>query len=252
MDCFSFFKLVNFIRSNKPKPSEVEKVMQAGLWNDEKYLRPVVEDDPLLQLGMDIDDGCFVIDDSLNLKGDGDSDDVPALEDNDQSVTRNSEGAGDKDKSDWDEMRTTIEKLRTDIRMRDERMEQMVEDMNRMRVTAKALVGVGDEDNNTFESKEKITTVSESRSEAEDSHYAGSYAHFGIHHEMLSDRVRTESYRDALQHATGPVRGKSVLDLGCGTGILSMFCAAQAGGASAVTGVDMSDIVHQVGQNFLY
>merc|ERR1712088_644492 len=100
----------------------------------------------------------------------------------------------------------------------------MVEDMNRMRVTAKALVGVGDDDNNTFESKKKITTVSESRSEAEDSHYAGSYAHFGIHHEMLSDRVRTESYRDALQHATGPVRGKSVLDLGCGTGILSMFC----------------------------
>ena len=41
--------------------------------------------------------------------------------------------------------------------------------------------------------------VSESRSEAEDSHYAGSYAHFGIHHEMLSDGVRTESYRDALQ-----------------------------------------------------
>ena len=45
----------------------------------------------------------------------------------------------------------------------------------------------------------KITAVSEGRSEAEDSHYAGSYAHFGIHHEMLSDRVRTESYRDALQ-----------------------------------------------------
>ena len=60
--------------------------------------------------------------------------------------------------------------------------------------------------------------------------------------------MRTASYRDALQHAAArPVRGKSVLDLGCGTGILSMFCAARAGGASAVTGVDMSDIVHQVG-----
>ena len=68
MDCFSFFKLVNFIRSTRPKPSEVEKVMRDGLWNDEKYLRPVVEDDPLLQLGMDIDDGCFLID-NLNLKG---------------------------------------------------------------------------------------------------------------------------------------------------------------------------------------
>ena len=43
-------------------------------------------------------------------------------------------------------MRTTIEKLRAEILVRDERMEQMVEDMNRMRVTAKALVGVGDED----------------------------------------------------------------------------------------------------------
>ena len=69
MDCFSFFKLVNFIRSNRPKPSEVEKIMRDGLWNDEKYLRPVVEDDPLLQLGMDIDDGCFAIGDNLNLNG---------------------------------------------------------------------------------------------------------------------------------------------------------------------------------------
>ena len=42
--------------------------MRDGLWNDEKYLRPVVEDDPLLQLGMDIDDGCFLIE-NLNLKG---------------------------------------------------------------------------------------------------------------------------------------------------------------------------------------
>ena len=68
---------------------------------------------------------------------------MPALEDNDQTDRRNSK---DSDKSGWDEMRTTIEKLRAEILVRDERMEQMVEDMNRMRVTAKALVGVGDED----------------------------------------------------------------------------------------------------------
>ena len=68
---------------------------------------------------------------------------MPALEEND---TINSKGVGDSEKSGWDEMRTTIDKLRAEIRMRDERMEQMVEDMNSMRVTAKALVGAGDED----------------------------------------------------------------------------------------------------------
>ena len=37
--------------------------------------------------------------------------------------------------------------------------------------------------------------------------------------------------------------GKTVLDLGCGTGILSMF-AADLGKASKVIGVDMSEVLH--------
>ena len=64
MDCFSFFKLVNFIRSTGPEPGDVARAVRDGAWDDEKYLKPVVEDDPLLQLGMDIDDGCFMIGDS--------------------------------------------------------------------------------------------------------------------------------------------------------------------------------------------
>ena len=43
-------------------------------------------------------------------------------------------------------------------------------------------------------------------------------------------------------------KGKIVLDVGCGTGILSMF-AAKAG-AAHVYGIDMSGIVEQV-QSFL-
>ena len=38
------------------------------------------------------------------------------------------------------------------------------------------------------------------------------------------------------------MKDTNVLDLGCGTGILSMFCAKA--GAKSVTGVDMSDIIH--------
>jgi len=74
-------------------------------------------------------------------------------------------------------------------------------------------------------------------------YYWNSYSHFGIHEEMLKDEVRTKSYRNAIMNNKHLFKGKVVLDVGCGTGILSLF-AAKAG-ASKVIGVDFSDIVYQ-------
>jgi len=74
-------------------------------------------------------------------------------------------------------------------------------------------------------------------------YYADSYAHFGIHEEMLKDSVRTGSYRTAIVDNGHLFKGKTVLDVGCGTGILSMF-AAKAG-AAHVVGIDMSNIIDQ-------
>lgn len=74
-------------------------------------------------------------------------------------------------------------------------------------------------------------------------YYADSYAHFGIHEEMLQDDVRTVSYMNAIQRNPHLFKDKVVLDVGCGTGILSMF-AARAG-ARLVIGVDMSAIAEQ-------
>jgi len=58
---------------------------------------------------------------------------------------------------------------------------------------------------------------------------------------MLKDSVRTISYKKAIVNNPHLFKGKTVLDVGCGTGILSMF-ACQAG-AAQVFAVDASDIL---------
>ncbi|KAL1204763.1 putative protein arginine N-methyltransferase 3 [Cardamine amara subsp. amara] len=74
--------------------------------------------------------------------------------------------------------------------------------------------------------------------------YFGSYSSFGIHKEMLSDKVRTEAYRDAILKNPTLLNGSVVMDVGCGTGILSLF-AARAG-ASRVVAVEASEKMAKV------
>jgi protein arginine N-methyltransferase 3 len=74
-----------------------------------------------------------------------------------------------------------------------------------------------------------------------DTYYFESYASVGIHAEMIRDAVRTDAYRDSLLRNGPALAGKVVLDVGCGTGILSLF-AAEAG-ARAVVALDASRII---------
>ncbi|CAL3963680.1 hypothetical protein PZA11_001224 [Diplocarpon coronariae] len=74
-------------------------------------------------------------------------------------------------------------------------------------------------------------------------HYFNSYNHHGIHEEMLKDEVRTRSYMNAIVQNKHLFKDKIVLDVGCGTAILSMF--AVKAGAKHVIGVDMSTIIEK-------
>ncbi|ORX37779.1 S-adenosyl-L-methionine-dependent methyltransferase [Kockovaella imperatae] len=74
-----------------------------------------------------------------------------------------------------------------------------------------------------------------------DSHYFDSYSENEIHEIMLKDTVRTTTYGKFILSNPEIFNGATVLDVGCGTGILSMF-AARAG-AKKVYAVDASALV---------
>ncbi|XP_008558306.1 protein arginine N-methyltransferase 1 isoform X3 [Microplitis mediator] len=109
---------------------------------------------------------------------------------------------------------------------------------------AEPITAIKVEENNT-ENNDKESAATNKKVPVDEmtsrDYYFDSYAHYGIHEEMLKDEVRTITYRNSMYHNKHLFKDKIVLDIGCGTGILSMF-AAKAG-AARVIGIECSNIV---------
>lgn len=63
---------------------------------------------------------------------------------------------------------------------------------------------------------------------------------------MIQDKVRTATYASFILRTPELFKDAVVLDVGCGTGILSLFAAR--GGAKRVFAVDASDIAEKAEQ----
>ncbi|XP_061648786.1 protein arginine N-methyltransferase 2 isoform X1 [Phyllopteryx taeniolatus] len=76
----------------------------------------------------------------------------------------------------------------------------------------------------------------------QDEEYYFTYGTLNLHLEMLSDKSRTETYRRVIVNNSASLHRKVVMDLGCGTGIMSLFCA-QLAQPAAVYAVEASSMV---------
>ncbi|XP_053614344.1 uncharacterized protein Art8 isoform X1 [Plodia interpunctella] len=72
--------------------------------------------------------------------------------------------------------------------------------------------------------------------------YFTSYEDLEVHKLMIEDSPRTEAYKEAISENKDFFKDKVVMDVGCGTGILSIFCA-QAG-AKKVYAVEASNLAN--------
>ncbi|EJD51065.1 S-adenosyl-L-methionine-dependent methyltransferase [Auricularia subglabra TFB-10046 SS5] len=135
-----------------------------------------------------------------------------------------------------------------DIRQAQRQVKRLQEKLQRAKqdlVDYKKLVQAKLDITNIFADDDPGSSESQKQRD-DDTHYFESYAENDIHAVMINDKVRTSTYASFIARNPLLFHDAVVLDVGCGTGILSLL-AARAG-ARKVIAVDASDIVHKARQ----
>ncbi|KAJ4841081.1 hypothetical protein Tsubulata_048258 [Turnera subulata] len=227
LDFYGCFKLINYIRSQvaEDKSWSFEHACNSGqkdskmLWDDDKYLKPFLSDDPLLYSFGEDEEG-------------DDGDDYSALVEKEDVLMdlENIEGIG------FDEDNVGQNHASTSSKLGENGTKEVPSTSN-----GTVASQVVEPPNGKLADKDmKGSTLMLPRKEIKkaNENYFGAYSSFGIHREMISDKVRMDAYRQAILQNPSLLTGAVVMDVGCGTGILSLF-SAQAG-ASRVIAVEAS------------
>ncbi|KAK4686534.1 type I protein arginine methyltransferase, partial [Tremellales sp. Uapishka_1] len=219
LDLYGRMRLINYIRKKNLNVDQINSLeSSSAVFIDDAHLIPVIVDDPLLQLDFD---------DSWS------DDDVPAQAGPSRSAT---------------ELEPTDGKIK--------RLEAELTKSRADLAALQLLVGrtLGGE---SEEAKELIINgpgiekgkgkEKEQEERDDDTHYFDSYAVNDIHEIMLKDTTRTVSYARFLLSNPQIFKGAIVLDVGCGTGVLSML-AAKAG-AKHVYAIEASGFAVKAREN---
>lgn len=234
LDTLQVIRLINHVRRNGWSVEQVNAVQRGDAWmEDDDELKPVegFEDDGLLQVDFEL------------LVQDG--------------------AAGDVGSASGGEA-VTEDRLR--IRQLEQQLATARAAFDELRTIHASTLGLSSNDltessSTPLSSTQRSQLASASISSAaartrrgandaeDDVLYFDSYSTNSIHQTMITDSARTLSYAHFLLAPENAhlIRGKVVMDVGCGTGILSLF-AARAG-AKQVIAIDASAIVERAQQN---
>lgn len=213
LDFHGCVKLVNYIRQRAHEGLPVTEDISKSDIDDDQYLKPVLDDDAVII-------GIF---------------DLPDV------VPENAPSSQGQDATLVDDLLKRNAELQADLA-------QVTAQFERYRITVSETLDQRWGDVDQAEAGSSASSSSKGKKPEDASkYYWESYAGNDIHETMLKDTIRTESYRDFIYNNKHLLAGKVVLDIGCGTGILSMF-AAKAG-ASRVLAVDASDIIDKAREN---
>ncbi|KAI0162620.1 S-adenosyl-L-methionine-dependent methyltransferase [Pestalotiopsis sp. NC0098] len=216
LDFHGCVKLVNYIRSQVHDGQSVSENIAKSDFESDQYLKPVLDDDAVII-------GLF---------------DLPDV------VPENNTSAAAQDGTVVDDLL----KRNNDLQ---EELQRVTAQFEAYRATVSETLDQrwGSVEAAEAEAASKGKEIAPKKPEDASHYYWESYAGNDIHETMLKDTVRTEGYRDFIYNNKHLFAGKTVLDIGCGTGILSMFCAKA--GAARVISVDASDIIDKARENVI-
>ncbi|KAI5827087.1 S-adenosyl-L-methionine-dependent methyltransferase [Schizophyllum commune Tattone D] len=185
LDSYGRIRLINYIRTTKPAPKDALALTgKEALFTDDQYLKPALEDDPLLLLEVN---------------------------------------------EEWSDSEDSEDPARKICALENKLAQAQRELMEYRAIVNRQL------DLDTVRAEEPAKPPRD-----DDTHYFDSYAENDIHAVMINDKVRTSTYAHFILGNPKLFEDAIVLDVGCGTGILSLFAARS--GAKRVFAVDASEI----------